>query len=476
MPDATIENVLAERYASRPMREIWSPRGRIVLERELWIAVLKAQRDLGLAVPARAITAYERVKDRVNLDAIRKREAVTRHDVKARIDEFCALAGHEHIHKGMTSRDLTENVEQLQTVRSLALIECKAAALVGAFARRAMEWRDCVITARTHNVPAQPVTLGKRMAMFGEETLRAARHLSSFRASYPFRGLKGAVGTQLDPLTLMNGRAAKVADLERRVMKHLGASAQWTCTGQVYPRSLDFETISVLFQLGCGPANFACTLRLMAGHELASEGFAPGQTGSSAMPHKVNSRSCERIGGFHTILRGHVTMAAGLAGAQWNEGDVSCSVVRRVVLPDAFYAMDGLMDTALTVLNQMEIHRGVIARELERLTPWLSTTTLLMEAVRAGAGREEAHEAIKEHALAAARASYAGSGFAEGLPERLARDPRVRLSRAEIDLVLARAARLTGMADPQTRAFARAAQSWVRRVPGAAEYRPAPIL
>ena len=476
MSSAIIENVLAERYASPSMRGIWSPRGRIVLERELWIAVLKAQRDLGLAVPARAIAAYERVKDRVNLDAIREREAVTRHDVKARIDEFCAQAGHEHVHKGMTSRDLTENVEQLQVARALALIERKAAALTGAFARRAMEYRDCVITARTHNVPAQPTTLGKRMAMFGEETLRAARHLSAFRASYPFRGLKGAVGTQLDPLTLMNGRAVKVADLERRILKHLGAAAQWTSTGQVYPRSLDFETVSALFQLGCGPANFALTLRLMAGHDLASEGFARGQTGSSAMPHKVNSRSCERITGFHTILRGHVTMAAGTAGAQWNEGDVSCSVVRRVVLPDAFYALDGLLDTTLTVLNQMEIHRGVIARELERLTPFLSTTTLLMEAVRAGAGREEAHEAIKEHAIAAARALREGSGDAEGLPERLARDPRVRLARAAIDRVLSRAAHLTGMADAQTRAFARAAQAWMRRIPGAAGYRPGPIL
>ncbi len=471
-----MENVLASRYASRAMRGIWSPAGRIILERELWIAVLKAQRDLGIAVPARAVAAYERALHRVNLASIRRREAVTRHDVKARIDEFCALAGFEHIHKGMTSRDLTENVEQLQVVRSLELVERKAAALVGAFARRAVELRDCVITARTHNVPAQPTTLGKRMAMFGEETLRAARRLSEFRRNYPFRGLKGAVGTQLDPQTLMGGSAAKVGALERRIMKHLGAGAAWTNTGQVYPRSLDFEAVSALFQLGCGPVNFATTLRLMAGHDLASEGFAKGQTGSSAMPHKVNSRSCERIAGFHAILRGHLTMVAGIAGGQWNEGDVSCSVVRRVALPDAFFAIDGLLDTAITVLGQMEVHRGMIARELERQAPYLSTTTLLMEAVRAGAGREEAHEAIKEHAIAAARAERAGDARAPGLPERLAGDPRVRLNRPAIERILARASRLTGLADAQVRAFQRDARVWVRRVPGAAAYRPGAIL
>ena len=160
-----IPNILAERYASAEMQQIWSAEGRIVLERELWIAVMKAQAELGLDIPARSISDYESVKDDVDLDSIMRREKVTRHDVKARIEEFCQLAGHEQIHKGMTSRDLTENVEQLQVYRSLELVRDRTIAMLARLSRRAEQWADLVIAARTHNVAAQPTTFGKRLAM-----------------------------------------------------------------------------------------------------------------------------------------------------------------------------------------------------------------------------------------------------------------------------------------------------------------------
>jgi adenylosuccinate lyase len=339
-----------------------------------------------------------------------------------------------------------------------------------------MQYRRLPLTARTHNVPAQPTTWGKRLAMFGEETLRAARRLDSLRADYPARGLKGAVGTQLDPWTLFDGRTDRVSAWEQRVMRHLGFRETLKNTGQVYPRSLDFEVVAALYQLACGPSNFARTLRLMAGHELASEGFAKGQVGSSAMPHKMNSRSCERVNGFQTILRGHVTMAAALAGDQWNEGDVSCSVVRRALLPDVFFVIDGLLDTTLTVLNQMETHEGVINRENERGMPFLATTTILMEAVKAGAGREQAHEAIREHATAVIRDLRDGRIADNDLADRLAADARLKLNRAAIDRVIVRAGRLTGRAGEQVAIFAREAKAFLRRIPGAADYRPGAIL
>ena len=204
--------------------------------------------------------------------------------------------------------------------------------------------------------------------------------------------------------------------------------ASLDAVGQVYPRSLDFRVVSALVDLASGPADFAKTLRLMAGQELASEGFAKGQVGSSAMPHKMNSRSCERINGLHVVLKGHLTMAAGLAGDQWNEGDVSCSVVRRVMLPDAFLAMDGLLETLLTVLSQMEVFEAVVAQEMQRYLPFLLTTTVLMEAVKAGAGREGAHEAIKEHAVAVARDLRTGKVPSNDLLQRLAADQRLGLT------------------------------------------------
>jgi adenylosuccinate lyase len=160
-----IPNILAERYASDSMRQIWSATGRVLQERELWIAVMKAQRELGLSIPAEAITAYESVKNQVDLESIMAREKITRHDVKARIEEFCELAGYQEIHKGMTSRDLTENVEQLQIYRSLELTRDRTIATLAGLRRRANQWKELVITARTHNVAAQLTTFGKRLAI-----------------------------------------------------------------------------------------------------------------------------------------------------------------------------------------------------------------------------------------------------------------------------------------------------------------------
>jgi len=471
-----IPNVLAERYASPALQSIWSAEGRIILEREFWIAVMKAQRDLGLDVPTAAIDAYEAAKNIVDPASIMAREKITRHDVKARIEEFNDLAGHEQVHKGMTSRDLTENVEQLQVYRSLLLIRDKTVATLRRFRQRSEQWSELILTARTHNVAAQPTTLGKRIAMFGEELLSSLTALDSIIANYPVRGLKGAVGTQMDQLSLFEGDAAKVADLEQRIVSHLGMPAVWTNVGQVYPRSLDFRVVAALTDLASGPSSFCKTLRLMAGHETASEGFAPGQTGSSAMPHKMNSRSCERVNGFHVILKGYLTMAAGLAGDQWNEGDVSCSVVRRIMLPDSFYAIDGLFETFLTVLDQMDAYDAVIAAETAHYLPFLMTTTIMMEAVKSGVGRETAHKAIKEHALATVNDLRQGKIDRNNLIERLAGDERLGLSRPTLDAILARGDQESGAAKSQIQSFANAVRKLEAASPQAAAYTPGSIL
>lgn len=471
-----IADVLAQRYATEPIRNIWSATGRIILEREFWIAVMRAQRDLGLDIPAEAIEAYERVKNDVNLDSINARERVTRHDVKARIEEFCALAGYEHIHKGMTSRDLTESVEQLQVFRSLEYIRLKTIAAVKRLAERAAETRDIAMTSRTHNVAAQLTTFGKRFAMFGEDMLVALRELDALIANYPARGVKGAVGTQLDLLTLFNQDVGKVMEFDARARRHLGIPHAFNATGQVYPRSLDFATISALVHVGAGASSFAKTLRLMAGHELASEGFLPGQVGSSAMPHKMNSRSCERLNGLHVILKGYLAMAADLAGDQWNEGDVSCSVVRRVALPDSFFAIDALLETFLVILNQMEINVPVIEREKNYYLPFLLTTTIMMEAVKRGVGRETAHEVIKEHAVATARDIRQGRISSNNLFDRLAEDGRLKLSRADFDAIAKVAATETGTAGMQVDNFVKTAEELLKAFPRAAEIKPGAIL
>jgi len=476
MASTSVPNVLAARYASAEMVRLWSPEQKIVLERELWLAVLEAQRDLGVAVPDDAIAAYRRVIDEVDLDSIDARERVTRHDVKARIDEFCALAGHEQIHKGMTSRDLTENVEQLQLRRSLLVIRGRMLAALARLAERAAESATVVMAGRSHNVPAQATTLGKRFANAGEELLQALYRVDDLLARYPMRGIKGPVGTQQDMLDLFDGDGARLEQLESRVAAHLGFDAWLTNVGQVYPRSLDLDVVAALVQAAAGPADLALTIRLMAGQELATEGFRPGQVGSSAMPHKMNSRSCERIGGLLVILRGHLTMVASLAGDQWNEGDVSCSVVRRVALPDAFLAIDGLFETFLTVLADFGSYPAVIERELDRYLPFLATTKVLVAAVRNGVGREQAHEAIKEHAVAAALRLREDGAEGNDLIERLASDPRLGLAPDELAGVLAHPIDFVGRAPEQVASFVATVSELVAGDPAAAGYRPGDIL
>lgn len=476
MASTSVPNVLAARYASAEMVRLWSPEQKIILERELWLAVLESQRDLGVAVPDDAIDAYRRVINQVDLDSIDARERVTRHDVKARIDEFCALAGHEQIHKGMTSRDLTENVEQLQVRRSLVVIRGRMLAALARLAERAAESATLVMTGRSHNVPAQATTLGKRFANAGEELLQALYRVDDLLARYPMRGIKGPVGTQQDMLDLFDGDGARLEQLESRVAAHLGFDAWLTNVGQVYPRSLDLDVVSALVQAAAGPADLALTIRLMAGQELATEGFRPGQVGSSAMPHKMNSRSCERIGGLLAILRGHLTMVASLAGDQWNEGDVSCSVVRRVALPDAFLAIDGLFETFLTVLADFGSYPAVIERELDRYLPFLATTKVLVAAVRNGVGREQAHEAIKEHAVAAALRLREDGAEGNDLIERLAADPRLGLAPDELAGVLADPIDFVGRAPEQVATFIATVSTLVSADPAAAGYRPGDIL
>jgi adenylosuccinate lyase len=470
-----IANVLAGRYASADMAELWSPEHKIVLERQLWVAVLEAQRDLGLDVGDDVIEAYRKVIDEVDLASIDARERVTRHDVKARIEEFCDLAGHEHIHKGMTSRDLTENVEQLQVRQALVLVRSRMVTALARLAERAAEFDALVMTGRSHNVAAQATTLGKRFANAGEELRQAFIRVDELIERYPLRGIKGPVGTQQDQLDLFGGDAGRVDELEQRVAAHLGFQQTLTNVGQVYPRSLDLDVVAALVQAAAGPSSLATTIRLMAGQELVTEGFKEGQVGSSAMPHKMNTRSCERINGFVQILRGHLTMVSGLAGDQWNEGDVSCSVVRRVALPDAFFAIDGLFETLLSVLDEFGAYPAVVERELRRYLPFLATTKVLMAAVRAGVGREQAHEAIKEHAVAVALELRQGRDEND-LIDRLATDPRLGLGADELRGLLAEPLSFTGAARDQTAAFVAQVDQIVERFPDAATYRSAGII
>ncbi|MEI6867869.1 MAG: adenylosuccinate lyase [Actinomycetes bacterium] len=465
-------NLLANRYASAQMRAIFAPEAKIIAERQLWIAVMRAQSQLGHAISESTIADYEKVISQVDLASIDARERQTRHDVKARIEEFNALAGHEAIHAGMTSRDLTENVEAMQIRDGLLLVRDRVIAVLALLGARATEYIDQPIAGRSHNVPAQITTLGKRFASAAEELLFAYERLTGLIDRYPIRGIKGPVGTAQDSLDLLGSSVAH-SQLEAKIAAYLDFQKVLDSTGQIYPRSFDFDVVTTLVQLAAAPSSFATSIRLMAGAELVTEGFKAGQVGSSAMPHKMNTRSCERVNGLAVILRGYASMVGELSGDQWNEGDVSCSVVRRIAIPDAFYAFDGLIETFLTVLAEFGAFPEVIAAELARYLPFLATTKILMASVKAGVGREVAHEVIKEHAVGAALGIRAGKP--NTMIDEIAADSRIPLDKSELERLLAQPLEFTGDAQAQTQRVVSRIEAITSAHTAAAQYRPGSI-
>ena len=463
-------SLLADRYASSAMKQIWSPQAKMLAERNLWIAVMKAQASLGFEIPATAIANYEKVKEQIDLASIDKREKELRHDVKARIDEFNALAGHQYIHIGMTSRDLTENIEAFQIVTALKLVQSKTVALLAKLGEKTTAYKALPMVGRSHNVPAQITTLGKRFATIAEELLFSHNRLDHLIQNFPIRGLKGPVGTAQDASDVMGANYQKLEDV---VTKSLGFEQSLDSTGQIYPRSFDYEVITTLVALSAAPSNLATNIRLMAGHDLVSEGFKAGQVGSSAMPHKMNTRSCERINGFAAILKGYATMIGEISGNQWNEGDVSDSVVRRVAIADACYAIDGLLETTLTVLNEFGVFPANIEKEIQTHLPFLATTKILMAAVKNGMGREDAHQVIKD--ISTKVANQLRQGESASLLDQLAADSRLPLSQSELAELFSDPLDFTGQAQSQCEAVVAKIAAVTKAHPGALAYTPEQI-
>ena len=431
---------------------------------------MKTQASLGFDIPSHAIADYEKVKAQIDLVSIDNREKELRHDVKARIEEFNALAGHQYIHIAMTSRDLTENIEALQIISALKLTHNKVVALLSRLGEKTAEYKALPIVGRSHNVPAQITTLGKRFATIAEELLFAYSRLEHLIENFPIRGLKGPVGTAQDSHDIMG---ENYHALEKSIIESLGFTKSMNSTGQIYPRSFDYEVLTTLVALSAAPSNLATSIRLMAGNDLVSEGFKKGQVGSSAMPHKMNTRSCERINGFAAILKGYAVMVGEISGNQWNEGDVSDSVVRRIALADAFFAIDGMLETTLTVLSEFGVFPAMIEKEIKSHLPFLATTKILMAAVKNGMGREDAHGVIKE--ISTHVATDIRNGKESDLIQAIADDARIPLSLAELTKLISSPLEFSGLAQEQCDAVIAKISAIAKAHPAAASYQPASI-
>lgn len=417
-------SIVGKRYASSQMQNIWSPETKVLKERELWIAVMRAQVKLGLDISSEVIAAYESVKTEIDLSSIERREVELKHDVKARIEEFNALAGHQKIHLGLTSRDVTENIEGWQIKKSLELTLSLSAQLLEELAKKIESYADLAIVGRTHNVPAQLITLGRRFASWSEEFLIALENLETLRANFRIKGIKGAIGTGSDLKALHSDRWLEV---EKAVTDESGIDKTLIAPSQIYPRSLDFQVVASLYQLAAPISSIATNIRLMAGLGLLSEGKASSQVGSSAMPHKNNPRLSERVNGLFILLKGYLTMVSEISGNQWNEGDVSESVIRRVALADSFYSIDAILRSMKKVLSELQVEESAISRELNRELEYLLSSKVLLKAVEKGIGRESAHNLILESAI------ESRSSSSETFFELLAKNKELGLSLSELD-------------------------------------------
>jgi len=433
-------SIAGKRYASIQMQNIWSAETKVLKERELWIAVMRAQAKLNLDIPADVIAVYESVKTKIDLGSIERREAELKHDVKARIEEFNALAGHQKIHLGLTSRDVTENIEGWQIRTSLELTLSSVVQLLAELANMIESYSDLAIVGRTHNVPAQLTTLGRRFASWSEELLLALENLETLHTNFRIRGIKGAIGTGSDLKALHNENWLEV---ERAVADELGIEKTLIAPSQIYPRSLDFQVVASLYQLAAPIASIATNIRLMAGIGLLSEGKASGQVGSSAMPHKNNPRLSERVGGLFILLKGYLTMVSEISGAQWNEGDVSESVVRRVALADSFYTIDAILRSMKKILSELKVNESAISKEVERELEYLLSSKVLLKAVEKGIGREAAHSLILESA------TDSRSSACETFFELLSKNKELGLSLGELEALKSKPGEHLGDASKQ---------------------------
>lgn len=415
---------LSERYASRAMLELWSPRTRYGLWRHLWLALAEAQRDLGLNIPAAAIAQMREHLDDVDFEAVANHEERLRHDVMAHIHAFgdVAPAAKGIIHLGATSAFVTDNADLILMRRGLGVLRAKAVRVLRVLAAFARRWRDEPTLGSTHLQPAQPTTVGKRATLWMQDVVLDLAELDHRVATLPCRGVKGTTGTQASFLELFAGDHAKVRELERRVAAAIGFASAIAVSGQTYSRKLDAQILDVVAGLAASAAKFSGDIRMLQAFGEIEEPFEKGQVGSSAMAYKRNPMRCERIASLARFVLNLQANANQTHAAQFLERTLDDSANRRLSLPEAFLATDAILVLMENVAAGLEVHPARIRRRLEDELPFMATEQLLMRAVQLGGDRQQAHETLRGHSLEAARAVKDGAPNND-LLDRLAADP-----------------------------------------------------
>jgi adenylosuccinate lyase len=433
----TYENPLTTRYASREMRELFSPDNRYRGWRDLWIALARAEKRLGLAITDEQIAAMEAARDEIDYDRVAELERELRHDVMAHLHVFaerCPVAK-PIIHLGATSCFVTDNSDLLLLRRGLEIVLAELVNVIAALEDLATRYRDLPTLGFTHFQTAQPVTVGKRACLWLQDLLLDLDRLEFELSAFRIRGVKGTTGTQASFLELFEGDEGKVVELDRLVAEELGASNAFPVTGQTYPRKVDYSILSVLSGIGQSAHKFANDIRLLMHMDEVEEPFTASQIGSSAMPYKRNPMRTERMTALSRYLISLSENAAQTAAEQWLERTLDDSANRRISLPQAFLAADAILLLYANVARGLSVHETVVATNLKRELPFLATERILMLAVKAGGDRQVLHERIRVHAIAAKKALRQGAAEND-LLDRLRQDPAFAAVKEDLESLL----------------------------------------
>jgi adenylosuccinate lyase len=414
---------LSERYASADMLRLWSAATRHGLWRQLWLALAESQQALGVEIPPEAIAQMRAHLDDIDFTAVAAYERRFRHDVMAHVHAFgdVAPAAKPFIHLGATSAFVTDNADLILMRRGLDLLRGRLLAVLRALAAFAVRWRDEPTLGYTHLQPAQLTTVGKRATLWMQDLVLDLMDLDYRRATLPFRGVKGTTGTQASFLELFHGDHERVRELDRRVTAAMDFTHSLAVTGQTYTRKLDAQVLGVVSGVAASAAKFASDMRMLQAFGEIEEPFESEQIGSSAMAYKRNPMRSERISSLARFVGSLEPNANQTHGVQYFERTLDDSANRRLVIPESFLAADAILILMGNITSGLEVHPARIRQRVSDELPFMATEKLIMRAVRAGGDRQAAHEVIRRHSIAAARAMK-DNGTRNDMLERLAQD------------------------------------------------------
>lgn len=431
------ENPLITRYADRETAAVFSDDHKFKLWRKLWIALAESEKELGLDITDAQIAEMKKYADDINYEFAEKEEKIVRHDVMAHVHAFGEQAKKAKpiIHLGATSCFVTDNAELIQIYDALKIVRRKMLTVMDKLRAFAIKYKNLPVLGYTHMQPAQLTTLGKRATLWLYDLYLDFEDLTHLMNDYKLRGVKGTTGTQASFLSLFDGDGSKVRELEKKVVAKMGLSHVFAVSGQTYTRKFDYQVVSLLSQIAQSAYKFANDMRIMQANKEVEEPFERSQIGSSAMAYKRNPMRSERICALARFVESMPMNEAVTASTQWFERTLDDSANKRLTIPQAFLALDGVLNIYINVTENMVVYPGVIARRINDELPFMATEEILMECVKAGGDRQELHEAIRQHSMESAKA-VKERGERNDLIDRIKADKKFAAVKNSIDGIL----------------------------------------